>query len=242
MQGQSFRLIHLSEETFQNFAPQYASIEGFTTYEHRLPIGRKDGSIVWCSVSWNPMDSKDPGKGHVWTLLDITALPRPRPSSAGSRPSFEQSLDLRRQMTRGLEGNITFVNRGFCITSGYETQEVLRKNRRVLKSRVRCPRVYKASTCRTTLPATSLLQGPETASTRMVDAFLATEQAVFHRVARRHRPALPGKRRSACLSPGNFPSCRMDFQVRPQTEWTGLGNRPPTSYFSPNPYLSPMVC
>ena len=33
-----------------------------------------------------------------------------------------------------LQGDITFVNRGFCRTTGYEEQEVLGKNPRILKS------------------------------------------------------------------------------------------------------------
>ena len=141
MQGQSFRLIHLSEEHFQNFAPQYASIDGsrFTSIDY--PFRRKDGSIVWCSVFGTPMDPGDADKGHVWTLLDITALRRPRLSARRLSRVVEQTSTS--VVMTDLEGNITFVNRGFCQTSGYEEREVLGKNPRVLKSGEMPASVYK---------------------------------------------------------------------------------------------------
>ena len=49
IQGQSFRLIHLSDEHFQNFAPQYASAEGVAICEHRFPLpaqGRKHSLVL----------------------------------------------------------------------------------------------------------------------------------------------------------------------------------------------------
>ena len=49
MQGQSFRLIHLSEEHFQNFAPQYASLKESRICKHRFPFpaqGREHSVVL----------------------------------------------------------------------------------------------------------------------------------------------------------------------------------------------------
>ncbi len=141
MQGQSFRLIHLSDEHFQKFAPQYASLNASRFVSIDYPFRRKDGSILWCSAFGTPLDENDAEKGCIWTLLDITAL--------------REAQDLARRLSRAVEqtsasvvmtdlkGDITFVNRGFCLTTGYEEQEALGKNPRILKSGNMPVAVYK---------------------------------------------------------------------------------------------------
>ena len=54
MQGQSFRLIHVSEEHFQEFAPQYARMKESRIASIDYPFRRKDGSILWCSAFGTP--------------------------------------------------------------------------------------------------------------------------------------------------------------------------------------------
>ena len=55
MQGQSFRLIHLSEEHFQKFAPQYASLKESRICKHRFPLPPQGRSILWCSAFGTPL-------------------------------------------------------------------------------------------------------------------------------------------------------------------------------------------
>jgi len=71
MENASFRLIHVSDESFEAFAPEYKrlSAEGITNIEY--PFARKDKSIFWCSVSGSALDPSDLSKGVIWTLLDI---------------------------------------------------------------------------------------------------------------------------------------------------------------------------
>ncbi len=141
MQGESFRLIHLSDEHFQKFAPQYASLKKSRLASIDFPFRRKDGSILWCSAFGTPLDENDADKGCIWTLLDITAL--------------REAQDLARRLSRAVEqtstsvvmtdlkGDIMFVNRGFCLTTGYEEKEVIGKNPRILKSGEVPAAVYK---------------------------------------------------------------------------------------------------
>ena len=96
MQGQSFRLIHLSDEHFQKFAPQYASLKESRFVSIDYPFRRKDGSILWCSAFGTPLDENDADKGCIWTLLDITALREAQALARRLSRAVEQTSDLRR--------------------------------------------------------------------------------------------------------------------------------------------------
>ena len=141
MQGQSFRLIHVSDEHFQKFAPQYARLKESRFASIDFPFRRKDGSILWCSAFGTPLDENDAGKGCIWTLLDITALREAQALARRLSRAVEQTSTS--VVMTDLKGDITFVNRGFCLTTGYEEQEVIGKNPRILKSGNTPASVYK---------------------------------------------------------------------------------------------------
>jgi PAS domain S-box-containing protein len=71
IEGSSFRLIHISDESFEAFAPEYKRLsgEGITNIEY--PFARKDGTTFWGSVSGTALDPNDLSKGVIWTLLDV---------------------------------------------------------------------------------------------------------------------------------------------------------------------------
>ena len=64
--------------------------------------------------------------------MDITALREAQALARRLSRAVEQTSAS--VVMTDLEGNITFVNRGFCRTTGYEEQEVVGKNPRILKS------------------------------------------------------------------------------------------------------------
>lgn len=70
--GKSFRLIHVSEESFERFREQYKNLltKGITNIEY--PFIKKNGIQIWCLVSGTPLDESDLSKGIIWTLQDIT--------------------------------------------------------------------------------------------------------------------------------------------------------------------------
>jgi PAS domain S-box-containing protein len=72
MVGKSFRLIHVSDESFEEFGVQYHYLlsEGRANIEY--PFVKKNGVKMWCSVSGTPLDESDLAKGIIWTLQDIT--------------------------------------------------------------------------------------------------------------------------------------------------------------------------
>ena len=141
MQGQSFRLIHVSDEHFRNFAAQYTSLKESGLASIDFPFRRKDGSILWCSAFGTPLDENDAEKGCIWTLLDITALRDAQALARRLSRAVEQTSAS--VVMTDLQGDITFVNRGFCRTTGYEEQEALGKNPRILKSGNMLASLYK---------------------------------------------------------------------------------------------------
>lgn len=72
MLGKSFRLIHVSEGSFEGFGDQYKHLlrKGITNIEY--PFIKKNGIQIWCLVSGTPLDESDLTKGIIWTLQDIT--------------------------------------------------------------------------------------------------------------------------------------------------------------------------
>lgn len=70
--GKSFRMIHISEESFEKFGDQYQFLlsQGIANVEY--PFVKKDGTQMWCMVSGTPLDESDLSKGIIWTLQDIT--------------------------------------------------------------------------------------------------------------------------------------------------------------------------
>ena len=112
MQGQSFRLIHLSEEHFERFAGQYACLREPGIASIDFAFRRKDGSVIWCSAFGNRLDENDADKGYIWTLLDITALREAQALARRLARAVEQTSTS--VVMTDLQGNITFVNGGFC--------------------------------------------------------------------------------------------------------------------------------
>lgn len=70
--GKSFSVIHVSNESFEEFGMQYQFLlsEGRSNIEY--PFVKKNGLKMWCLVSGTPLDESDLSKGIIWTLQDIT--------------------------------------------------------------------------------------------------------------------------------------------------------------------------
>jgi len=91
--GQSFRLIHVSQERFDGFAEQYRLLAASGATRLEYPFRRKDGSELWCSVAGTPLDPRDPSRGVIWTLLDITARRAAEEARRESEERLAHALD-----------------------------------------------------------------------------------------------------------------------------------------------------
>ncbi len=72
LMNQSFEMIHISKNSFNDFAPQYHKLlkQEMTNIEY--PFKKKDGSIIWCSVYGTRINCETCTNEIIWTLIDIT--------------------------------------------------------------------------------------------------------------------------------------------------------------------------
>jgi PAS domain S-box-containing protein len=78
------------------------------------------------------LDSKDRYRGRIWYFRDVTERKRSEDVLRRLSSVVEQSPVS--VIITDLKGDITYVNRKFTQTSGYEAEEVLGKNCKILKS------------------------------------------------------------------------------------------------------------
>lgn len=89
--GQSVRVIHVDDEHYAEFGRHYQALlssDGAVITEY--PFRRADGSTVWCAISGALLDAADPGKGVIWTFIDISERRR----AEREREVSEQRLSL----------------------------------------------------------------------------------------------------------------------------------------------------
>jgi len=91
--GQSFRAIHVSQETFESFGTQYRQLASSGSTRVEYPFRRRDGSEFWCSVSGTPLDPSDPAKGAIWTLQDVTERRQAEEARRASEERLAHALD-----------------------------------------------------------------------------------------------------------------------------------------------------
>lgn len=97
-----------------------------TGYTRERRYRRKDGRIIWCSISISPVRGPDGKPSHVIAVIqDVTAR---KEAEAQLEQTFEQAaVGIVRT---DLERNITSVNRKFCEMTGYAREELLGTNLR----------------------------------------------------------------------------------------------------------------
>lgn len=70
--AQNFELLHISKESFDNFAVEYKKFGNTTLANIEYPFRCKNGDIIWCTVYGAPLKKSDLSQGIIWSLVDIT--------------------------------------------------------------------------------------------------------------------------------------------------------------------------
>lgn len=113
-------------------------INGFTKNKRCL---RPDGSTVWVNMTSAPLAGRAGGAArHLCMIEDVTERRANEDSLRKLSLAVEQSPVT--TMITDTKGNIEFVNPMFTQLTGYEKQEVLGKNSRLLKSGELQPETY----------------------------------------------------------------------------------------------------
>lgn len=73
LMGMSTRVLYHSEADFQRMGCEgYAALRAGTTYTAEVQLKRKDGSVLWCSLSGRALDPENLELGSIWTVSDTT--------------------------------------------------------------------------------------------------------------------------------------------------------------------------
>ncbi|MGD9555242.1 MAG: PAS domain S-box protein [Arcobacteraceae bacterium] len=72
LQNQNFEILHISKESFENFAPQYQRLLQKEVTHIDYTFKKKDGTHIWCSVYGTLIDCNACTNEIIWTLIDIT--------------------------------------------------------------------------------------------------------------------------------------------------------------------------
>ena len=137
--GQNHRMINSGAHPLAFFETMWSTIAKGDTWHGEIRNRAKDGSYYWVETTIVPVLNTD-GKPHRYIAIrtDITALKR-------AQAELAESLVQVRSLTAALDehsivavtdqrGTITDVNDKFCKISGYDREELVGKNHRIINS------------------------------------------------------------------------------------------------------------
>ena len=93
--GRSVRLLYASNEEYEAVGRMYPSLARNHRYSHEKPMIRKDGEIIWCTISGRAMDPLDPLATSVWIVQDITERKLVEKQLERSNQRLEQTIKAR---------------------------------------------------------------------------------------------------------------------------------------------------
>jgi len=70
--NKNFELIHISKESFENFALEYKKLNTTILENLEYPFLCKNGTVIWCRVFGAPLEEEDLEQGIIWSLVNIT--------------------------------------------------------------------------------------------------------------------------------------------------------------------------
>ncbi|MEA3639262.1 MAG: diguanylate cyclase [Lamprobacter sp.] len=127
------RFLYPSEADYQRVGREkYAQIraQGLGVIETRFR--RQDGQIIDVRISSSPLDRQDISKGIAFSVEDITERKRAEDQLREAAAVFANTTEG--VTVTDLEGRIRDVNQAFCTITGYQRDEVIGQNPRILQS------------------------------------------------------------------------------------------------------------
>jgi two-component system sensor histidine kinase/response regulator len=103
--GKSTRILYATDEEWQEAGANYKVIAGHV-YAGDAKFVRKDGTPIWCADHGAALDPKDPGKGSVWTALDVTERKRAEEAISAAKEVAEEASRLKSEFLANMSHEI----------------------------------------------------------------------------------------------------------------------------------------
>jgi len=131
--GRSSRVHFPDEESYQALGrtayPQIAASGSYTT---ECQMRRKDGELIWVELYGQAIDRADPGRGTIWTFVDVTT--RKRLAEQLRATSSEREAILNNTLvgiTFSVDRRRLWINRRFAEMTGFEPAELIGQSSRL---------------------------------------------------------------------------------------------------------------
>ena len=124
--GKSLEIYYPSREEYLRVGAAVAeAIQSGSVYETELQMRRGDGSLFWAYLSGRAVDSRDPTRGTVWVVMDITKRRQLEEALNKSEEHYRQVVN---NVTEAIlvvqDGHIVFANPRVTQMTGYSPQEL----------------------------------------------------------------------------------------------------------------------
>ncbi|CAN7629081.1 response regulator [Caballeronia sp. LjRoot31] len=103
--GKSTRILYGSDEEWEQGGADYLVIAEHI-YVGDARFVRKDGTPIWCADHGAMLDPDDPGKGTVWTALDVTARKQAEEAISAAKEAAEEALQTKSEFLANMSHEI----------------------------------------------------------------------------------------------------------------------------------------
>lgn len=131
MIGLSMREIHLNEENFIEFGKKnFYSLTNGTNLNVDYPLKRKDGSLIWVTLSGKALDNKIPAdlsQGVLWSIQDISESKKYQQEIENQQKKYKSFIDNSSDaiFIANMDGKILEASRQCKNILGYSAKEMI---------------------------------------------------------------------------------------------------------------------
>lgn len=103
--GKSTRILYATDEAWEQASRNYRTVSGHI-YAGDAEFVRKDGTPIWCADHGTLLDPDDPGKGSVWTALDVTERKRAEEATRMAKEAAEEASRMKSEFLANMSHEI----------------------------------------------------------------------------------------------------------------------------------------
>lgn len=133
LKGRSTEIFYLSHLDYQEIGQEiFVTLKQGQTYEKEHLMRHKNGTHFWCRLLGKAIDAREPSKGYLWNLEDVTEQRQAQETLRLAAKVFETTTEA--ILVTNANNDIIMVNPAFTAITGYHAHEVIGKKPHILKS------------------------------------------------------------------------------------------------------------